>query len=264
MKQYRGIVRNGFASELSYKEHFLTQGISYIIYYIVLYLLWKAIYAGSSGTMNGLTFSGAFVSLILTSCIFQCTNGGIEWIMCYEMINGDIIIKMVRPTDYMLYMFHEKLGAALSGIVVFATPVFVVTYALFPEEIHIGVPILLFICCFVLSFCMMFLIEFMLGLLSFCTQSVWGISTIKELAMGFFAGTTVPIAFFPKSLLWVAQHLPFKSMYSDPVRLLTDRSISIEDGVKILLFQIFWLIILFLAARILFRIMAKRIVINGG
>lgn len=69
MRQYRGIARNTFTSELSYKEQFLTQGFSYVVYYFVLYLLWKAIY-GENSSLNGLTFSDAFVSLVLTACIF--------------------------------------------------------------------------------------------------------------------------------------------------------------------------------------------------
>lgn len=263
VRQYRGIARNAFASELSYKEQFLTRGVSYVVYYFVLYLLWKAIY-GDNSSLNGLTFSDAFVSLILTTCIFECTNSGIEWAMCFEMIKGDIIIKLVRPTDYMLYMFYEKLGGAMSGFFVFVLPVFVFTYFLFPGKIITGIQLLLFFCCFILSFCMMFLIEFMLGLLSFCTQSVWGISTIKELVMGFFAGAAVPIAFFPDPLMWAAEHLPFKSMYYDPVRMLLDRGIGVQGGVKILVFQMLWLLFLFGTARILFRAMAKRIVINGG
>lgn len=264
MRQYRGIVKNGLAEELSYKEHFLTMGFTFVVYYIVLYFLWKAIYAESNGVINGTSFSSAFVSLILVGSLFQCMNNGIEWNMCFNMINGDIIIKLVRPTDYMLYMLSEKCASALSGMIVFAVPVFVITYFMFPGELYLGWNILLFLCCVVISFCTMFLIEFMVGLLSFCTQSVWGISTIKELIVGFFAGTTVPLTFFPEGLYRLSELLPFKSMYYDPVRILMDRTLGIDGGLKILLFQAIWLVVLFIIARVLFKVMSNRIVVNGG
>lgn len=196
-RQYKGIIKNGLASELTYREHFITMGISFLVYYVVLYFLWKAVYAGT-GSINGVTFSNAFVTLSLTGCLFQCMNGGIEWEMCFDMIQGDIIIKLVRPTDYMLYMYSEKWGMALSSMLLFAVPVFVITAVLFPGELHLGWNLLPFLFSLFISFGMMFLIEFMVGLLTFSTQSVWGLSTLKELIVGFFAGTTVPIAFFLK------------------------------------------------------------------
>ncbi len=263
-RQYKGIIRNGLASILTYREHFITTGISFLVYYVVLYYLWNAVYAGSGGTINGVTFSSAFVTLSLTGCLLQCMNGGIEWDMCFDMIQGDIIIKLVRPTDYMLYMYSEKWGLALSSIFLFAIPVFVITGFLFPGELYLGWNIIPFLVSLFISFGMMFLLEFMVGLLTFSTQSVWGLSTLKELIVGFFAGTTVPIAFFPKGLLAVTNVLPFKSMYYDPVRMLMDRELGFDGCMRIIGFELVWFLVLLVLARLLYRVMSRRIVVNGG
>ena len=79
-------------------------------------------------------------------------------------------------------------------------------------------------------FGIMFLIEFMVGMVTFVTQSVWGVSTLKEVVIGFFAGTNVPLALFPDKLLAVANVLPFKSMYYDPVRMLTEESMDLTEN----------------------------------
>jgi len=264
LKRYSGIVKNEFMSDLSYREHFITSIITTVIFYVVLYFLWRAIYAGSSGEIQGMSFTQTYVNLALATCLFQCLSNGMEWEMHFEMIKGDIIIKLVRPTDYMLYLISEKLGQSISNIIVYAIPIFGILLFLFPGVIHLGFNLIFFLICMCISFFIMFLFEFLTGILTFYTESVWGLSTIKDLIISFFAGVEVPLAFFPSFIKNVANVLPFKSMYYDPLQILLNASYGVSDYLRILGFQLIWAIGLFALARVMYGVMMNKIVVNGG
>ena len=103
MKRYIGLARNEFMSALTYREHFITSFFTELLFFIVLFFLWKAIYAGRD-TIAGMTMEQTYVSISLATCLFRCLSGGIDWEMHFQMLQGDIIIRMVKPVDYMYQM----------------------------------------------------------------------------------------------------------------------------------------------------------------
>ncbi len=263
-RQYRGIIKNQFISDLSYREHYITFVVVNVVFYFVLFFLWKAIYAGNADTINGLTFEAAFISLALTGSLTRTLSGGMEWDMCFDMMNGNIIIKMVKPTRYVYYVLAEKIGGAITHGLIMCVPLFIILYFVFPGMLHYGIRLIPFIISMIISFFIMFTLEFATGVLTFYTQSVWGLSTIKDLIIGFFAGAEVPLAFFPPVLSRIADVLPFKSMYYGPVQLLMSETVNWADCGMLILRQLCWAGALFLMVQLLYRVMIKKIVVNGG
>ena len=264
MKKYIGLARNEFLSEVTYREHFLTSFLTETVFFVVLYFLWKVIYAASSGTIANMTFAQTYVSVALTACLVRCLSSGIEWEMHFQMIKGDIIIWMVKPVDYMYEMLWMKIGGTFTGLFTYMLPVFLIISLLFPGEIHFGFNILVFAVSLCISFFVMFTFEFLIGVFTFYTESVWGMSTIKSLIVGFFAGAEVPIAFFPDWLKRVTEVLPFQSLYGSPLQILTDGTLGNQDYVRFLAFQLLWGVLFWAAAKRMYRVMQKKMIVNGG
>ena len=110
----------------------------------------------------------------------------------------------------------------------------------------------------------MFTFEFIIGIFTFYTESVWGLSTIKDLIVSFFAGVQVPVAFFPAWLKVVAGVLPFKSLYNDPMQILMNGSLGWNDYARVLGFQMVWGLLFWMLARVMYAVMQKKIIVNGG
>lgn len=263
MKRYIGLARNEFMSALTYREHFITSFFTELLFFIVLFFLWKAIYAGRD-TIAGMTMEQTYVSISLATCLFRCLSGGIDWEMHFQMLQGDIIIRMVKPVDYMYQMLFMKIGGMITNLVTYLLPVFVVITILFPGTIHFGANIPIFILCMCISFFVMFTFEFIIGIFTFYTESVWGLSTIKDLIVSFFAGVQVPVAFFPAWLKVVAGVLPFKSLYNDPMQILMNGSLGWNDYTRVLGFQMVWGLLFWMLARVMYAVMQKKIIVNGG
>lgn len=264
MKRYLGILKNEFMSYLSYREHFITSIVGTFIFYIVLYFLWKAIFSGGSGEIKGMTFEQTFVYLVLASCFFRCLSNGVEWDMYFEIIKGDIVIPMVRPIDYQKTIMAKKAAFALTDFVFFALPTYIVLLIMFPDTVSIGLNSLIFIICFIISFLFMFGMEFLIGTISFYTESVWGISMIKGTIVAFFAGVTIPIQMFPEKLKQIAEVLPFKSIYQEPLSILLNNNIVVEQALKTIAFQFIWMVIMIVISRIVYKTMVNKLVVNGG
>lgn len=264
MKKYKGIARNEFMAALTYREHFITSFFTELLFFVVLYFLWKAIYAGTSGTIAGMTMQQTYVSISLSICLLRCLSGGIEWEMHFQMIQGDIIMKMVKPLDYMYQMLWMKIGGMIVNLITYLIPVFTVIILLFPGVIRLGANIPIFVICMCISFLVMFTFEFMIGVFTFYTESVWGLSTIKELIISFFAGVQVPIAFFPDWLKSIASVLPFKSLYNDPLQILLNRNMELADYGRVIAFQLLWGGLFWFLSRMMYAVMQKKIIVNGG
>ena len=250
-------------SNLTYREHFVTSVIMDIVFFFILYFLWKAIYAEQS-QIAGLSFQQTYVMLALSSCLFRTLSSGTEWDMCYSMMSGDIIIRMVKPVDYMMQLLAEKVGMTLTMMMTHTIPVFLIISLLFPGVIHFGWNFLLFLLCMCISFFVMFTFEFIIGVVTFYTESVWGISTIKDILISFFAGVEVPLAFFPEWLGAIANVLPFKSLYNDPIQVLLNTTLNGRDYARIIGFELMWAVLFLVIARGMYEVMKKKIVVNGG
>lgn len=265
MKRYRGLAKNEFLTALSYREHFFTSLVTTIGFYVVLYFLWKAIFASSdNGMIQGMTFTQTYVNLALATCLFRELGSGMEWEMYFMVQNGDIIMQMVKPLNYEGMMYWSSLGMILTNMIIYVVPTFLIIGFLFPGVIHLGGNVPVFLLCCIMTFNMMFLLSFIVGTFAFYAESVWGISWVKDLIVSFFAGVTVPLQFFPEWLKNISDVLPFHSMFSDPVRVLLSDSMGFTEYGKILGFQFVWMLVFFAASQFLYSKMQKRLVVNGG
>lgn len=265
MRRYLGYIRNTFLTETSYREALTVSVIGTYVFYFVIYVLWKIIFASNgTETIKGMTFHQTFVYLTLAAAVFRCLSSGIEWEMCFSMLDGNIIIHMERPLDYQFVMMAQKAAYCLINFILFVIPTYLMVVIFFSDVISFGINTLFFLLCMTLTFIIMFTIEFFVGTITFYTESVWGLSTIKDIVISFMAGISIPIQFFPEKLKVIAEVLPFKSMYNDPLGILMNSNISIIEVLNIIKLQFIWMIIFMAASRIIYRIMIKRIVINGG
>ena len=72
LKKYLSFTRAGIVEEMQFRASFIIMVVGNLLYLIVVYFLWKAIYA-SSGTdvVNGMTFSDTLIYLVLASALFN-------------------------------------------------------------------------------------------------------------------------------------------------------------------------------------------------
>ena len=265
LKASLAIAKASFMEAAAYRAYFIFTVLSNLIYMVIIYFLWKAIFAGvSTETINGMTFKETFIYLALAGCISSVLMTWTEWQMSRDVRDGNIALKFIRPMDYQVNVFSRSFGDIITNFIIIFIPSFIVVYFISGKDIKLGLNLLVFIFAFVIAAIINLMFDFIIGMISFYTESIWGISTMKDTVILLLAGAIIPLPFFPEGLRKVVEFLPFQAVYNLPLQILINKSFSIADYGIILLQQIAWLIILLLFTRLCFKKASTAITINGG
>jgi ABC-2 type transport system permease protein len=196
--------------------------------------------------------------------MFTLFKTWVDWGMSRQMINGTITTQLLRPLDYQLHVLFESLGDVISNLTTIFLPSLIVIIVVFGASIPLGLNIVVFALSLVLAYLISFCFDFSIGLTSFYTESIWGISITKEVIIMLLSGALIPLPFFPDTLRTVVQYLPFQAIYNIPLSILTKSTLGFWDYINMLGIQIMWLIILVVLNRLYFRQASKVITVNGG
>ena len=107
------------------------------------------------------------------------------------------------------------------------------------------------------SFCMLVYV------LTFFTISPQGLRMLFVSAVEFFAGAIIPLPFFPENVQKIMELLPFASMQNVALRIYSG-SMDQTQMEKAIVLQLFWLIVITMAGKLLCGVAEKRISVQGG
>jgi ABC-2 type transport system permease protein len=263
MRKYLSLVKGSFMAGTTYIYGVLFTFVSNIAFIAVIYFLWKQIY-GDAETLNGMTFNEVFVYLALGSTTINLFRTWTEWDMSYQIREGIIVADLIKPVDYQLRMFAGSLGFVLVNGLIIWVPSFIVVFGIFGADIPVNINLLFFPLSVVLAYILSFTIDYSVGLTSFYTESLWGLSTSKDFMVTLLSGALIPLPFFPDSVQRVLEVLPFQAIYNVPLQIATSPDLELLDYVQLIGLQLFWVMILVGISRLFYAQAIKVLTINGG
>lgn len=265
LKKYITLTRAGMMESLQFRIGTATIMAGNIIYLIIVYFLWKAIYA-SAGTdvVNGMTFSDTLIYLVLATAIFSFMEMYIVWEMERNIQDGKIVLDLLKPIRFRAYTFWALSGSVVMNFIMTFLPTFLIIYFMTNGAIHLGVNLLYFLIAVAIAVVINFCIDFMIGTICLYTESIWGINIMKEVIVLLLSGATIPIAFFPEPLKTIVYYLPFQSIYNAPLTILLNHEMAFQETAVIIGTQLFWCAFMLIVSSLFWRTSLKRITVNGG
>lgn len=265
LKKYITLTRAGMMESLQFRIGTATIMAGNIIYLIIVYFLWKAIYA-SAGTdvVNGMTFSDTLIYLVLATAIFSFMEMYIVWEMGRNIQDGKIVLDLLKPIRFRAYTFWALSGSVVMNFIMTFLPTFLIIYFMTNGAIHLGVNLLYFLIAVAIAVVINFCIDFMIGTICLYTESIWGINIMKEVIVLLLSGATIPIAFFPEPLKTIVYYLPFQSIYNAPLTILLNHEMAFQETAVIIGTQLFWCAFMLIVSSLFWRTSLKRITVNGG
>ncbi len=263
MRTYLPIARATLMVGLVYRFGFLFNIIGNIVYLGVAYYLWKSIYRYSD-VIRGLTFNETFLYIGVGSAVFILLKTYADWFIHHEIREGNIAIYLTKPIDYQIYNLFANLGSLLVSLVAISIPTAIMLLFVFRVKIASGVGLLLFPISLFIAFLISFSIDYFIGLMGFYSESVWGLSTTKEIIIAVFSGALIPLQFFPDTIQKVLYWLPFQAIYHTPLMMLTRPNQGLDVFLPMMAVQLFWAVVLFFAARLFYNQAIKVLRIAGG
>src|SRR5258706_2218028 len=207
----------------------------------MVYFLWKSVY-GSSETIHGMTFNEVFVYLTLAGSILILFHNNVGWGVSSLIRTGGIIIYMLRPISFRVQVLCFNTSYTLISFLLITIPSLAVILIAFHGSIPIGLNLIAFPISVVCAYLLSFILDYMVGLTGFYTQSIWGINTAKDVIVSLLSGALIPLPFFPETIQHVLQVLPFQAIYHIPLRILTGAGLQWLDYVQFIGIQVFWLV----------------------
>jgi len=263
MRSYFPIARATYMIGLVYRFGFLFAMLGNIVYLGVAYYLWRSIYRYAD-VIHGLTFNETFLYVGLGSAIFILLKTYADWFIHHEIREGFIANYLTKPLDYQLYNLFANLGSLLMNLTAITIPTVLLLIFVFKVKAAYGPGLFLFPISLLLAFLISFSIDYFIGLMGFYSESVWGLSTTKEIIVTVFSGALIPLQFFPAGMQKVLFWLPFQAIYHTPIMMLTKPDQSLNVFLPMLGVQVFWGVALFLGARLFYNQAVKVLRIAGG
>jgi ABC-2 type transport system permease protein len=265
LRKYLTLARAGVLEALQWRASIFIQFLGNIVYLIIIYNLWRAIYASSpEDTVNGMTFTDTMVYLVLAMTIFNMLSTYVVWHMSGEISSGSMILNLVKPMEYRTYNFFNCFGGDAITFVMIFLPTFVIVGFITDWAVPINLNLLLFIPALLFARMISFYLDFFVGTICLYTESTWGVDMAKEVLILLMSGAVIPLAFFPDWLLRIAEFLPFQAIYNIPLQILMGRVFSVREVLALYGIQLFWVAFMYVAGGLFWRQSIKRITINGG
>ena len=264
-KAYLTLMRSAIMENMQFRMSVLVMLFGNMVYLVVIYNLWKAIYASvDSATVNGMTFTDTMIYLVLASAQFAFMEAYLVWEMGRGVQDGSIIVQLIKPVSYGTYQLFYIMGGNLFYFVVTFIPTFVIVEIITQGAIPIGINLLYYLISVAFGSMINFAVDYFVGTICLYTQSIWGINIMKQILVTFLSGATVPLAFFPEVLYRIVMFLPFHAIYNTPLTLLIHNDLPIAEVSNMLLTQFVWVVIMFVLARAFWKVSERVITVNGG
>ncbi|MFZ0491838.1 MAG: hypothetical protein WAM81_01415 [Acidimicrobiia bacterium] len=262
MKSYLAVVRGSTMLSMVYRFGFLAAAVGNVIYLGVAYYLWKSVY-GDATSIRGLTFDQTFLYVALGSTLFIVLKTYIDWTLFTDIREGIVAIYLVRPIDFQLYMLASCSGFFLLSFATLVAPTILLMVFVFKVSIPLSAPLALLPISLMLAFVLTFCFDYGVGLSGFYTESIWGISTVKDTLVLVLSGALIPLQFFPNAIRDILQWLPFQAVYYTPLSLVTLPDQGWQHLTRFAV-QLGWVVVLLTATRLYYRRAVRVLRIAGG
>ncbi len=253
MHTYFRVFANTWGEMLTYRLNFAMWRFRVVLQLLTMFFLWSTLIP-AGGSLFGYSKSQMLTYILGTSLITSIVLATKTFEIGDQITDGNLSNFLIKPISYIKYWFARDLGDKAMNtcftvieltliILLFKPPLFIQTN-----------PVFLFytlIACF-LAMTMYFFFGFLVGLLGFWSNEVWGPRFILYILLGFFAGSLFPLDILPKAVFHVLEFLPFTYLLYFPLKIYLGQ-LPISQIFEGLIVSSVWVVFLYLSTKLVWR-----------
>lgn len=249
---------------LSFRAQVFVKILLSMVSIVVLWFLWKAVFGSvGSGSIKGLTLDQTFTYVVLATAIRSLFVLSADWEIYWLVRSGDIVNHLTRPVSLGPAIFASGVGTLAGNFLLVSIPTVVAASFFFPLQVPGWDQAVLLVPAVVQAFLLAFLIDYIVGLVAFWTESIWGIIEAKEMLIAFLSGGLIPLQLFPDAFQPVLRFLPFGSMYDTVIKIWLGAWGPAEVAGALAL-QSAWVVVLLGLASLVSARAWRKLVVAGG
>lgn len=262
IRAYLEFVKKAFQNNIVYRVDYFAGVLNTIIMIFVNISIWKAIYEEEEA-LEGVQFR-ILITYIVLSFLMQCIFSMDEYIIENKVRSGLISSDLLKPISFRLYIFSYNMGSLVFRLIMQLLPAFLVSVLLFrilpPFSLTMTV---YFIISLTLGFLVLYNLNFIIWVSSFWFLWTFSLVTIKDAAVMILSGALLPLWFMPQWLIGYIKLTPFDSIYYTPIGIYLGQIPRNEIFISMAR-QLGWVLVLFGIGHVLWKLAAKKLVVQGG
>jgi ABC-2 type transport system permease protein len=260
--KYVAIASTRLMGSLMYERDVLVHSIFMLVALVTFVQLWTTTYAATNQSIVGGFGLRELVWYLVITEVIGLSAPRIAQTIDAEVRSGDVAYALARPYNYPLYHLagfwgETLLRAPLNALV--GCAVALIAVGLPPTSV-LGVLATLLLA--VGAITLRGLTEVLVGLSAFWVEDTQPFEWIYNKFVLTIGGLFLPLDLFPDWLAGIARGLPFASMAYAPARIFVGFDWPVFG--PLLLVQLIWLGVYWLAIGVVFGRAARRLVAHGG
>lgn len=251
----------GMRQAVAYRFSLVTSVVMLAVRLVLFVSVWRAVYSGSGGPVNGIDENVAVGYAVLAQIVGSVLVGGYSPIRG-RIREGLIAVDLLRPHGFIGQMLSLQAGVLAVGALVtlVGIPIGLLLGAdLAPSTGTAAAAALVSV---LLAAVVGQLLTLLMGLTSFWTLEVGGIQMIYSLVSLFMAGALVPLWLMPAWLRSIAAWLPFQASTFTPIAIWQGQ--AIHGPARAIAVQAAWIIVLSGVVSMVWTRARRRVVVQGG
>lgn len=260
LTKYWELYKTGVKEASAYRLMSVSSFFSTLLYVVLLLSVWTAI-SRSADLMGGL--SRVISYIVLAQVINSSISTGLEEWFGYKIRQGTITNELKRPVSVIAQAYLHEIGWQSFDTLLKSVPLFVIGVLFTSLSIPSVYNFAAFLVSAVLSFHLMFSVALCTSMLVFWTKTDSGVRFTRSSIIGFLSGVVFPLYLLPEGLKQIFYVLPFHLMVDGPINIFLMQTTG--SGVtEVILNQLMWIGIFFVAANLLWLRAKKKLTVQGG
>lgn len=260
--KYLQSVKMGMQNAFQYRTNFLLSLVGIIVPAFIQFFLWKAIYGQSSDdVLYGYSYNQMLAYIVLSSLTSMLVRCGFEYDVYMDIKEGGLSKFIVQPVSYFKYriccFWGEKTVTSVFMVVIIVAVVNIMKFHISPDRCLVYILSILF------AILLNLFISFSVSTISFWVIEISYLFSVISMIVNLVSGGVFPLDIFGKVLCTIFKFLPFQYTIYFPVNVLNSK-LNMSDCYLGLGIQLVWIVIMFIAARILWREGLKKFISVGG
>ncbi|MBD8063968.1 ABC-2 family transporter protein [Devosia sp. PTR5] len=260
---YPAFTVTAFLSRLVYRNQVWSGVFGELVATFAFIAVWTAAFSGSRN-VDGVTLPDMVTYVLIAGPLLNWNTTRYIREVGDSIRNGDVTVFLLKPLHYPALLFFNQLGNNAFEQLTITLPVAVIvalTVGLLPPASPAHG--LLFLAFWAVSWCMLFLIATLTGLLAFWLLTAFSLEWFLRGIMALASGAVVPLWFMPGALAALLGHLPFAWVSYYPSAVYLGKLDAPTSGVYLLI-GLSWLAALAALAGWLWSRARHRLVVQGG
>jgi ABC-2 type transport system permease protein len=255
---YRALFGIAFKNSFAYRAAVVTGVVGSLFLVLTQIAVWTYVFRRDPAMIRYMT-----CYVVLADMLRLLLGNQVAYGIGWRVQNGDFARDLVRPASSMFGSWCTCFGDTVAGVLTRGVPVLVVFLPAFFSAGVRAERLPLFLAAVVLSVTLYGILYVLLAHVAFVVLDLSPFIRFLDDTIRLFAGTFVPIAFFPPFLRTVAQLLPFQYLYSFPIRVLIE-DIGMRELLSSFAVLLAWIAAFAAAIRVASARAIRKIVVQGG